>query len=311
MPLGKNIAYNLYMETLDYKELGLAIKNVYIDEGKYQLSKDVPTFTRDGKYVGDVFNFTMFELNGDEAPTFYHIFSPYDVITSKSCQHGVVLQAGEMLMMTEFTPYMIQRTGVMTSLVLQALGNTTISDKKVLYVGAGKIARADLTALKTHFRDLQEITFITGNSEGEEFIQLAKELELLATPGSLKDIENYDVIICHTNSKSPVLTKDMIDQIKDGAVITTFSSEDFTEVDSDFFNTDNANIVIDWEQTISESPELNLAVENGKAKKDEIKTLKQVLNEGIDANKKYTIYRSHGTPMQNLGAMQVLMKMEQ
>ena len=60
------------MELLDYKSLGAAIKSVYVESDKYQLSKDVPTFELNGKYVGDFFNFTMFEPDGERAHFLSH-----------------------------------------------------------------------------------------------------------------------------------------------------------------------------------------------------------------------------------------------
>ena len=295
------------MEPLDYQELSVAIKEVYLDSEKYQLNKHVPTFQKDGEYVGDFFNFTMFELDGENAPIFYHIFSPYDIITSKSSQHAVVLRAGELIMETEFSPFMIQRTGIMTSIVIDAL-NVDGNSSNILYVGTGRMAKADLTAMKSAFSKIEQVTFINASGNGKEFVEFAEKLGITAVHGGLSDIGSFDVIACHTNSKEPVLAPEMISQLKEGALITTFSSEDFTEVDSEFFNSDSANIIVDWEQTIGESPELKLAVERGGVNEDKILTLKNILEDRKLEDKKYTIYRSHGTPTQNLAAMKLLMK---
>jgi len=298
------------MELLDYKKLGAAIKNVYVESDKYQLSKDVPTFEMNGKYVGDFFNFTMFEPDGENPPTFYHIFSPYDIISGKSAQQAAVFRSGEMIMHTDFTPYMRQRTGVMSSLVLQALGMTELGSKKVAYLGTGNIAQSDLEALKEHFSDLKEVAHVNKSGDAHDFKNLADKLGVQVTDGNLAHIGEYDVIICHTSSKAPVLTAEMRSSIKQGAVILAFSSEDFTEVATEYFDSSEANILIDWDQTIDEAPELKAAVESGLAKKDKIIRLRELFKGAVGDGslKRYTIYRSHGTPMQNLGAMQLLMR---
>ena len=298
------------MELLDYKSLGAAIKSVYVESDKYQLSKDVPTFELNGKYVGDFFNFTMFEPDGENAPIFYHIFSPYDVISGKSAQQAAVFRAGEMIMSADFTPYMQQRTGVMSALVLAALGANALDSKKVIYLGTGAIARCDLEALKAHFPEIREISYVNKSGKAADFGVTAKRLGLAVREGSLVEIGDYDVIICHTNSKEPVLTAAMRDSIKAGAVILVFSSEDATEVASEYFDSSEANILVDWDQTLDEAPELKAAVERGLAKKDEIVRLRELFVEGVGSKrtKKYTIYRTHGTPMQNLAAMKLLMQ---
>jgi ornithine cyclodeaminase/alanine dehydrogenase-like protein (mu-crystallin family) len=298
------------VEPLDYKELGETIRAVYTHSDKYQLSKDVPTFKMNGKYVGDFFNFTMFEPDGDKPPTFYHIFSPYDIISGKSTQQAAAFRSGEMIMNTNFTQYMQQRTGVMSSLIISALGFKDLSDKHVIYIGTGALAKADLQSLKTHFPTLKTVSYINKSSEATDFTRLTDTLGVTTVQGNLDTIGTFDIIICHTSSKEPVLTAAMQASIKPGAVILAFSSEDFTEIATEYFDSQRARILVDWAQTIQEAPELRSAVEQGFAKTAEIIELKDLFKNGLPESqaKSYTIYRSHGTPMQNLAAMQLLLK---
>lgn len=298
------------MNKLDYKKLGEQIKEVFLGEGtKYQVDKHVPEFKKDGQYVGDFFTLSMFELDGENSPIFYHTYSPYDKISGKTTDYAAIFKDGERLVDIEFVPFMRQRTGVMSSLVLTGLGYKNLNGKKVLYVGTGKIAQHDIEALKAHFPDLSEVSYLNRRNSTNEFTKVAKELDVAVRAASIADIGTFDVIICHTNSKEPVLTADLVDKIKSGAVITSFTSEDFTEVDSAFFDSEKANITIDWAQTIQEAPELKKAVENGKADKEQITTLKELFGgASINVTKQYTIYRSHGTPMQNLAALKLLIK---
>lgn len=298
------------MNELDYKELGSNIRQVYLDSDKYQLDKHVPVFKKDNEYVGDFFSLTMFELDGQNPPIFYHTYSPYDTISGKSSDHAVIFRSGQIIMSTEFTPYMRQRTGVMTSVVLTGLGVEDISSKKVLYIGTGNIAQRDLAALKAYYSDLENVSYFNRSGQANAFTEFAASIGVNAEQTTLEHIGEFDVIICHTNSKDPVLTTPMKKDIKQGAIITVFSSENFTEVASDFFNTQDATVLIDWAQTIDESPDLHVAVEQGVAEATKIVTLKSFFTEGVQDSGRYTIYRSHGTPMQNLAALQLLLKQQ-
>lgn len=298
------------MNQLEYKELGANIRQVYLDSDKYQLDKHVPAFKKDGEYVGDFFSLTMFELDGENPPIFYHTYSPYDVITGKSSDHAVIFRSGQIVMSTEFTPYMRQRTGVMTAVVLEGLGLQEIRSRKVLYIGTGNIAQHDLAALKAYYPDLQTVSYINRTGKAGAFRDVANGIGVTIEQGSLEQIGDSDIIICHTNSKDPVLAAAMKKHIKQGAVITVFSSENFTEVASEFFDTNDATVLIDWAQTINESPDLQVAVEQGIADAAKLIPLRQFFTEGAAGNSRYTIYRSHGTPMQNLAALQLLLKQQ-
>ncbi len=298
------------MNELDYKELGANIRQVYLAGDKYQLDKHVPAFKKEGEYVGDFFSLTMFELDGENPPIFYHTFSPYDVITRKSSDHAVIFRSGEIVMTTEFTPYMRQRTGVMTAVVLDGLGVKEINSKKVLYIGTGNIAQRDLAALKAYYSDLHIVSYINRTGQVDAFAKAANDLGVKLEQANLEHIGDFDVIICHTNSKDPVLTSAMKKDIKQGAVITVFSSENFTEVASDFFDTQDATVLIDWPKTIGESPDLHAAVGYGIADPAKIIPLESLFTNGLQAGSHYTIYRSHGTPMQNLAALQLLLKQQ-
>lgn len=297
------------MRELDYKELGTNIRTVFLESEKYQLDKYVPTFEVDGKFIGDFFNMTMFESNGDKAPTFYHIYSPYDVISNEAPQWGSVMSDGELRYHDEVTDYVRQRTGVMTSLVLQALGTKSLEDKAVLFVGTGKIAMCDLAALKVYYPELDKIAYINNISKPTEFAELAATLQIKISEAAAEDIGYFDVIICHTSSKEPVLTSNLVSRVKPGAFIANYASEDHQEVAKDYYNNEFANVIIDWDQTIEEAVELKDAVEKGLIATEDIIRVKDLFagNTHVE-DSKYTVYRSHGTPMQNLAFLQLLYK---
>jgi ornithine cyclodeaminase/alanine dehydrogenase-like protein (mu-crystallin family) len=197
----------------------------------------------------------------------------------------------------------------MSSLVLQGIGVTELGSKKVVYIGTGNIAQRDIAALKANFPDLKAVSYINTGNEPVEFVREATKLQVEVNRTSLDDIAEFDIIICHTNAKAAVLTSDIKKDIKQGAVITTFASEDCSEVASDFFDTSQATVIIDWEQTTREAVELKTAVEQGLADTAALVSMKTLLEKGVSSNDKhYTIYRSHGTPIQNLAALQLLLK---
>lgn len=293
---------------LDFIDLGNYIKDVFLNKERYQVNKNVPTFYKEGKYVGDFFNFTMLELAGNgKPPIFYHNYSPYDVISSKTTDYAAIFQNGERLADFKFDPYLVQRTAVMTSLIVKSL-NLDISDKKILFIGTGRIAQKDLESLKVYFPKLKQVYFLNNSGRSSEaFTSLAGSMNIKALSAKLKDISEFDLIICHTNSKTPVITDDLISSIKRGALITSFSSEDFTELSSGVFDGTKADIIVDWSQTIDEVPELKEAIQIGICQKDDIIYLKDLFldKKHPRKDKQYSVYRSHGTPMQNLAAMKL------
>lgn len=296
------------MAELQWLELGEAIKDVFVAGDRYKLDKYVPAFSVDGKFLGDCFNYTMVEPLGDEPPIFYHVYSPYDVISQKAPQRALVFKAGELVLDTDITDYVRQRTAVMDALLLQALRVPSLG--RVLYIGSGKIARSAVQALKAYYPSLQAVDFINTRGQDEEFVTAARAVGVTATPGSLEQLGQYDVIICHSSAKQPVLTAPLRERIKPGAIIASFVSEDFYEVAEEYYDTSHANVIIDWDQTILEAPELERAVERKLADPDKLLRLKDVLagTANLDPAKAYTMYRSHGTPMQNLAVLKLLMK---
>ena len=66
-----------------------------------------------------------------------------------------------------------------------------------------------------------------------------------------------------------------------------------------------ANIVCDWDMTLLGAKELARAIENKQVAKKDVIFLKDLLGgaKSVDTSKRYTIYRSTGTPIQNLAVL--------
>ncbi len=297
------------MDTLPIDSLAKSIKQVFVDADKYIMDKYVPSFKVDGNFLGDCFNYTIVEPIEGKPPIFYHTYSPYDIVSHKAPDHALIFQDGELLLNADFAQYVSLRTGVMSGLVLQALGVTTLAAKKVLFVGTGTIAQCALRALKALYPDLADCAFVNSGSDASEFKALASELDVTCERGNIDAVHEYDYIICHSAAKQPVLTADMISRIKPGAVITSFVSEDKVELAPEFYDAEHATVLIDWDQTIKDSPELAEAVTGKIADPERIIRLRELLsgNATLNPDAHYTVYRSHGTPMQNLAVLKLLL----
>lgn len=284
-----------------------AIKEVFLHQEKYAMHKYVYEFEMEGKFVGDIFNYFIYEKNGENPPYVYHTASPYDVISKKAPDQALVFHDGKVIYNADFTELVAMRTGVMDALVLQNLGWQSLKDKRVLLFGTGKTARWSLTYLKEIYPDLSNIDIVNASGYADSFLELAKELGVSASLIKNVDIAQYDVIILHTSATETVLKKEAIQKIKKGAVILSYkTTSPVGEAETDFYKSEKANIIIDWEASLTSLPELKEAVEVGYLK-DPI-PLTDLFAQNTLPEKNYTIFRSSGTPMQNVGILKLALE---
>lgn len=287
-----------------------AIRETFIHQDQYKLAKHIEEFKSGDTYLGDFLYYSIFEPRTTEPPVMYSIMSPYDMVSKKAPQQALVFSDGKLLLNIDYTKLCDIRTGVMDALVLQALGNDSLENKKILYIGTGKVAQESLQGIHTLFPNVREISFYNRSQSADRFGEIAQRFGIEIKYTDIADIGMYDIIFCHTNSAQPVLTADYKDKIKSGAVITTFVTvgSDKGELADEFFDTDCANIIIDWEQTLVMAKELQSAIDTKLADASKIITLQQLfLNKDVVQEKKYTVYRSVGTPMQNVAVLKLLL----
>jgi ornithine cyclodeaminase/alanine dehydrogenase-like protein (mu-crystallin family) len=79
------------------------------------------------------------------------------------------------------------------------------------------------------------------------------------------------------------------------------------EIESEFFNTQKANVIVDWDDSVTSLPEMKEATEKGWLTASDIISLEKLLAGNIPSEKSYTIFRSSGTPMQNVGILKLAM----
>lgn len=292
---------------MNYTQLLASIKQTFIDQDNYFFDKHVPEFVKDGKFLGDYFNQIAVEPLGDKPPRFYHTFSPFDVISNKAPHYAVVFEAGEQLLNIEFDSYVSKRTAAMSAVVLQALGVGSLADKKVLLFGSGKIATESAKILASEF-GLTSIDVITRSGDLTKIKTATTGSNLSISTGDTNNIGQYDVIIAHTQTAEPLFSSEQLANIKQGALLASFiSSTEHGEFPDEVYDGTTANIITDWEQTLTGAKDLKRALDAQKFDKQDLIYLKDLLTgKTIDQNKQYTVYRSTGTPIQNLAALKLL-----
>jgi ornithine cyclodeaminase/alanine dehydrogenase-like protein (mu-crystallin family) len=293
------------MDNNKIKEIVSNIENAFINEDNYELKKVVEDLhDGDNNFLGDFVSFLMVDKNSNP-PTFYFVASPYDLISKKDPQHALVWQGGDLLLNTDYTDFAAMRTGAMDSIALKLCSINSLAKKRVLLFGTGRTAKWSLKILKVIFDDLAEVNYINStNNRSEEFETFCNEIGINALVGSKDDLKNYDIILCHTNAREPVLQVEDLDKIKKGTIITTFiGSTEHGEVADEFYN-EEANIVLDWEKNLKVAKDIL----RSKTPESSILLLRELLTDekSLFKDRKYTVFRFVGTPMQNLGVLQAL-----
>lgn len=292
---------------MDYTKLLASTKQTFIDQDNYFFDKHVPEFTNDGKFLADYFNQLAVEPRGDNPPRFYHTFSPFDVISNKAPHYAVVFEAGEQLLNIEFDSYVSMRTAAMSAVVLQALGTDSLADKKVLLFGSGKIATESAKILASEL-GLTSIDVITRSGDLTKIKEATAASGLTINTGSLDSLSQYDVIITHTQTTEPVISKEQLVSIKQGAFLASFiSSTEHGEFPDEVYDKAKANVITDWPQTLTGAKDLKRALDAGQLNEQDLIYLKDLFTgKSIDTGKQYTVYRSTGTPIQNLAVLKEL-----
>lgn len=290
---------------MDYSKLLASIKQTFIDQDNYIFDKHVPEFVKDGKFLGDYFNNIAVEPQGDKPPRFYHTFSPFDVISNKAPHQAVVFEAGKTTLNIDFETYVSMRTAAMSAVLLRGLGIDNLKDKKVLLFGSGKIAAQSVKILASEL-GLDRLDVI--NKSGDFSSIISESKDVIIKNGSIDKIGQYDIIICHTQAASPVISEEHLKNIKKGAVLASFiSSTEHGEFPDEVYNSSLANIITDWQQTIIGAKDLKRAMDAHTFDESDLIYIKDLLcGKKIDQEKQYTVYRSTGTPIQNLAVLKLL-----
>lgn len=286
-----------------------SIRDVFLHQDKYLMKKYAPEFFNGEEFVGDYFNNITFELLGNLPPRVYYTGGPFDLISQKAPEQALVFHNGNLELNLDFTEFCMMRTGVMDSLVLQALGIKDVSDKRIIMFGSGNIARWSLKYLKEVYPSVKDIDIVNRSGGSENFTQFASELGITTTFQKEPHLELYDIIILHTSSVSGVLGAEDVSKIKKGAIITTYKAlHEHGELASEFYDTKKNNIIIDWPEALH-AGDLKAAQEKGLLQENNVLHLADVLQgEKHLLERNFTIFRSDGTPMQDVAILKLILK---
>ena len=296
-------------ELINYTKLLSSIKRTFIDQDSYLFDKHVPVFAKDGKFLGDYFNQLAVEPLVDKPPRFYHTFSPFDVISNKAPHYATVFEAGTQLLSVKFDNYVSMRTAAMSAVVLKTLGVDNLTDRQVLLFGSGKIATESAKIL-THELGLTKLDVITRSGDLTDIKTATKSSGLTISAGDVGKIAQYDVIIAHTQTTEPLFSSEQIANIKQGAFLASFiSSTEHGEFPDEVYDRANANIITDWPQTLSDAKDMKRALNSKQFGENDLIYLKDLFTgRTIDRSKLFTVYRSTGTPIQNLAVLRLLIQ---
>lgn len=285
------------------------IKKVFIEQEKYLFDKYVPEFMVNDKLLGDSYNQMAVEPRGKNPPRFYYNISPFDVISKTTPDQAIAFENGQLILNVAFADYVKIRTAAMEAIVLEALGVKSLKDKKILIIGVGKIAQHVVRILKESYPDMDQLDVVSHSGNFDVIKDVGQKCKVTVSEGSLETIQIYDIVMCHTKTENIILTEGHMKKIKQGAIVTTFIDPSVSnEVASAFYDSSTANIIGDWDQTLTRGTDLAEAIKIGLTKEEDVVMMKDLLSGKwkVDTSKRYTIYRSTGTPIQNLAVLQLL-----
>jgi ornithine cyclodeaminase/alanine dehydrogenase-like protein (mu-crystallin family) len=293
------------MREMKYSEIVSSLTKTFLNQNDYFFDKHVPEFIKDDVFLGDYFNQLAVEPRGDMPPRFYHTFSPFDVISNKAPHHAVVFENGKIVLNIDFDIYVALRTAAMSAVLLKAMGYDSLKNKNVLLFGSGRIAQQSVKILASEL-DMKSVDVITRSNDLSGIKAAVDNVSI--ENGSIDEITKYDIIICHTKTTSPVIEKKQLEKIKKGAVLLSFiSSTDHGELPDEVYDSSKANVITDWQQTISGAKDLKRAVESNLLSEENLIYIKDLLSGSkINQEKQYTVYRSTGTPIQNLAVLKLI-----
>jgi ornithine cyclodeaminase/alanine dehydrogenase-like protein (mu-crystallin family) len=284
------------------------IVNIYTQEDMYEMHKSVVDFhAPDWSYVWDYFNLFIQERISNEAPKLYHIWWPFDVISNKAPQRAICFQWWELLVNKDITYEVDIRTAAMNFVVFSNLWISNLQEKNILVVWTWKIAREFLKQLKEYEPWISHIYYNNHHWINLSFEQHWKSLSVDCTFTELSSLWQFDIIVLHTSSTNPIITKELFSTTKDNTIITTFAwSHTQWEVSWEIY-TDDVQLVVDRDQTIENTTEIKKQITENKILKNHIITLKELIawNKKITFDKRI-IYRSTWAPMQTLAIVKMI-----
>ena len=282
---------------IDLKKLGTQLKDIFLTQEKYQMDLIIKEF--DG---ADFLFFYIHEPHADAPPTFYFIVGPWDATSKAAPQGAQVFDNGKLVLQIDYTEYVKVRTGLMDAFALEALKKDP-TRKSILYLGAGGVAGWSLRALKAYFPGVDTVHYKNISGGKQYFESIAGEVGVRSEYVAIPDISTYDYIFMHTSSREPVFLTPDVKNMKEGAFISLYS--DKKEAVLDVYK--DATVLVNWKNSFEKEVDLIEAKESGLVDPESATIMRQILEGRTMEEKHHTVFRSGGTPMQNIAMLKYLM----
>jgi hypothetical protein len=279
------------MDSLSYKDLAVSIKNVFLNSS-ISFDKRITKYSNEqNNYIADQIWFNAAEEIDGKPPIVYSVVTPWDPISNTAPQHAIVFQGGEVIINTDFTHYANQRTAIMGPIVL---GKVELEQKNILIYGCGNIARCSVAAL-AELHDVGSVTYTNRRGRSsKEFEEFCSSTGVEAVFSAEPELSRYNVVLLHTDSDSPIFTKQMALKLSKPAIVACFKDE---ELDPDLKNA-----------TVNQFQLRNLESDLEKLDQRNSISLQRLFDSDEQLEHDFIVYVSGGTTQQNVAVLKVLIQ---
>ncbi|MCW8879072.1 MAG: hypothetical protein OQK51_18625 [Kangiellaceae bacterium] len=289
---------------LEKDALVASIKEQYENIGRLKYQRALLEFFDKGIFIGDNVFETSFKLRPGLAPLAYEVSGPYCAMSNEYATLGRIYENGQQIFESDIKQQIQQRTAAMVWLFLSVIDH---NPKKILLVGAGKLALEIVHYLKHFIPNLSEINYHARNQRIEFFEKPCKTISVCANYQNELKPETYDTIIMATNTDTCLINENNIDSVQPGTAIVSLCTTSQTgEIAGTIYNRDDVNVMFDYDLTRGFTPDMQAADNAGFLGK--VLLLSELLegNQPGGLVEKKNILRLTGTPMQNVAVLDMM-----
>jgi alanine dehydrogenase len=205
------------------------------------------------------------------------------------------------------------RTGVSGAIASKYLARK--NPKRIGLVGAGAQARTQLLSLLIIYKQIEEVKVWSRTTKSiksflKDMRSIKKNIPKIMPVKNLREAVQYcDIIVSTTPSRKPLVSKDWIDE---GTHINCIGADAPGKQELDPVILTQAKIVVDCEEQACHSGEINVPLEKGIIKKNDIYgsicEIVAGLKPGRTSDKEITVFTSTGLAIQDAAAANIAYK---
>ena len=265
-------------------------------------------FDDQGRFIGDNVFETTFKLRPDRAPLIYEVSGPYDSVSKEYATVAKVFHRGQLEFQFDLKPGIFQRTAAMVWIYLEALKHKV---GRVLFLGAGKVARHTAEYLKHFCPGLQAVDYADLERRINGFETPLRELGVKASYLETVEFSLYDTIIMATTTTQCLIHEGNITAVKPGAVAVSLATTSPSgEIAAEVYARPDVNVFLDYELSKTFTGDMRKANDLGYLQKTIV--YKELLKGGAaaDLGSRRNIVRLTGTPLQNVAVVDLMLELE-